>query len=61
MDKSNTKIKKWVKDNFKPLCSRIEKAESHVIKTKFIKDVVMIQQKGRRISNHFQERVTKME
>ena len=52
-------IKQWVKENFATLCVRIGKAKNHAMKTQFIPDVTPIQQKGRRIPIHLQERVEK--
>ena len=50
-------IKQWVKDNFQQLCIRIGKSKNHMMKTQFSQDFVPIQQKGRRIPVHLQERV----
>ena len=52
-------MKQWVKDNFENLCVRIGKTKNLVMKTQFIPDVTPIQQKGRRIPTHLQERVEK--
>ena len=56
-DESNHEIKQWVKDNFQQLCVRIGKSKHHVLKTQFNRDFEPIQQKGRRIPIHLQERV----
>ena len=56
-DESNHEIKQWVKDNFQQLCVRIGKSKYHEMKTQFNKDFEPIQQKGRRIPIHLQERV----
>ena len=56
-DESNHEIKQWVKDNFQQLCVRIEKSKHHVMKTQFNRDFEPIQQKGRRIPIHLQERI----
>ena len=56
-EESDPAIKQWVKDNFIQLCVRIGKSKIHTLKTQFIKDFVPIQQNGRRIPIHLQERV----
>ena len=56
-EESDPAIKQWVKDNFAQLCVRIGKSKNHTMKTQFIKEFVPIQQKGRRIPIHLQERV----
>ena len=56
---SNPEIKKWVKDNFPQLFVRIGKSKNHVMRTQFSKDIRPIQQKGRRVTVHLQERVEK--
>ena len=58
-DESNSDIKQWVKDNFPPLCIRNGKSKNHVMRTQFSKDIIPIQQKGRRVPVHLQERVEK--
>ena len=54
---SDPEIKQWVKDNFQQLCIRIGKSKNHMMKTQFNQDFMPIQQKGRRIPVHLQERV----
>ena len=56
-DESNHEIKQWFKDNFQQLCIRIGKSKHHVMKTQFNKNIEPIQQKGRRIPIHLQERI----
>ena len=56
-NESKPKIKQWVKDNFQQLCVRIGKAKHHAMKTQFNNEFEPIQQKGRRIPIHLQERV----
>ena len=56
-DKSNMEKKQWVEKKVTQLCIRIGKAKNHLVKTQFIKDAYPIQQKGRRIPIHLQERV----
>ena len=56
-DESNHEIEQWVKANFQQLCVRIGKSKHHVMKTQFNKDFEPVQQKGRRIPTHLQERV----
>ena len=56
---SNPKIKQWVKDNFSQLFVRIGKSKNHVMRTQFSKDINPIQQKGRSVTVHLQERVEK--
>ena len=54
---SDPTIIQWVKENFARLCVRIGKSKNHTRKTQYIKEFVPIQQKGRRIPIHLQERV----
>ena len=56
-EESDPTIKQWVKDNYAQLCVRIGKSKNHTMKTQFIEEFVPIQQKGRRIPIHLQERV----
>ena len=56
-DESSHEIKQRVKDNFQQLCVRTGKSKHHVMKTQFNRDFEPIQQKGRRIPIHLQERV----
>ena len=56
-EESDPVIKQWVKDNFQQLCIRIGKSKNHMMKTQFSQDFVPIQQEGRRIPVHLQERV----
>ena len=56
-DESNHEIKQWVKDKFQQLCVRMVKSKHHVMKTQFNRNYEPIQQKGRRIPIHLQERV----
>ena len=55
-EESDPAIKQWVKDNFQQVV-RIGKSKNHTMKTQFTKEFVPIQQKGRRIPIHLQERV----
>ena len=56
-EESDPAIKQWVKDNFAQLFVRIGKSKNHTMKTQFIKDFFPIQQKGRRIPTHLEERM----
>ena len=56
-EESNPATKQYVKDNYAQLCVRIVKTKNHTMKTQFIEEFVPIQQKGRRIPIHLQERV----
>ena len=56
-EKLDPEIKKWVKENFLQLCIRIGKSKNPMIRTQFNQDFIPIQQKGRRIPVHLQERV----
>ena len=54
---SNISPRRSVKENFTQLCVRIGKAKNHGLKTEFTSEVTPIQQKGRRVPTHHQERV----
>ena len=56
-NESNHEIKQWARDNVQQLCVRIGKSKHRVMKTQFNKDFEPVQQKGRRIPIHLQERV----
>ena len=54
-EQPNPEIKQWVKDNYPQLC----RVKGHVMRTQFNKRFIPIQQKGRRVPVHLQERVDK--
>ena len=54
-EQSNPNFKEWVKGKFAQLCVRKGKSKKHVMRTQFSKDIVPIQQKGRRIAVHLQD------
>ena len=56
-EESDSAIKQGVKDNYTQLCVRIGKSKNHTMKTQFNEELEPIQQKGRRIPIHLQERV----
>ena len=56
-EQSNPEIKQWVKDNYPQLCICVGKSKKHVMRTQFKKDFIRVQQKGRRVPVHQQERV----
>ena len=56
-DESNHETEQWVQDSFQQLCVRMGKSKHRVMKTQFNKDFEPVQQKGRRIPIHPQERV----
>ena len=56
-EESDPEIKQWVEDNFQQVCVRIGKSKNPTMRTQLIKEFVPIQQKGRRIPIHLQERV----
>ena len=58
-EQSNPEIKQWVKDNYPQLCIRVKKSKNHVMRTQFNKEFIPVQQKGRRVPIHLQERVEK--
>ena len=58
-EQPNREIKQCVKDNYPQLCIRVEKSKNHVMRTKFNKKIIPVQQKGRRVQVHLQERVEK--
>ena len=58
-DKVIHMIKRWVKNSFQQLRVGIGKSKNHTMRTQFMKNVNPIQQKGRRVPIHLQERVEK--
>ena len=56
-EESDPEIKQWVKETFPQLCIRVVKSKNHTMRTHFNQDFIPIQQKGRRIPVHLQERV----
>ena len=56
-EESDPEIKQWVKYKFQKLCVRLGKSKNHMMRTQFNQDFVPIQQKGRPIPVHLQERV----
>ena len=56
-DQSDTAITNWVKSTYPGLCTRIGRSKNHVVHTKFLHDFKALQQKGRRIPIHIQEKV----
>ena len=51
---SNPEIKQWFRDNYPKLCICIIKSKNHVMWAQFSKDIIPIQQKGRRVPVHLQ-------
>ena len=58
-EQSNPEFKKWVKDNYPQLCIRVGKSNNQLMRTQFKKELITVQQKGRRVPVHLQERVEK--
>ena len=58
-EQSNSELKQRVKDNYPQPCFRVGKSKNHVMRTQFNKEFVPVQQKGRRVPVHLQERVGK--
>ena len=58
-DQSDTVITNWVKSTYPGLCPRIGCSKNHMVHTKFLNDFKALQQKGRRIPIHIQEKVEK--
>ena len=56
-EESDPVMKQWVKDNYAQLCVRIGKSKNHTMKAQLIDEFEPVQQKGRRIPIHLQERV----
>ena len=54
---SDQKITNWVKTSYPGLCTRIGRARNHMVHTTFLKGFKALQQKGRRIPIHIQEKV----
>ena len=56
-EQSDTAITNWVKTTYPALCTRIGRSKNHEVHTKFLHDFKALQQKGRRIPIHIQEKV----
>ena len=56
-EQSDTAITNWVKTTYPGLCTRIGRSKNHEVHTKFLHDFKALQQKGRRIPIHIQEKV----
>ena len=56
-DQSDTVITNCVKSTYPGLCTRIGRSKNHMVHTKFLSDFKALQQKGRRIPIHIQEKV----
>ena len=54
---SDQKITNYVKTSYPGLCTRIGRARNHMVHTTFLKEFKALQQKGRRIPIHIQEKV----
>ena len=54
---SDLKITNWVKTTYPGLCTRIGRARNHIVQTIFLNEFKALQQKGRRIAIHIQEKV----
>ena len=54
---ADQKITNWVKTSFPGLCTRIGRSRNHMVHTTFLKEFKALQQKGRRIPIHIQEKV----
>ena len=54
---SDQKITNWVKTSYPGLCTRIGRSRNHMVHTTFLKEFKALQQKGRRIPIHIQEKV----
>ena len=56
-EQSDTVITNWVKATYPGLCSRIGQSKNRIVHTKFLSDFKALQQKGRRIPIHIQEKI----
>ena len=56
-DQSDPVMTNWVKSTYPGLCTRIGRSKNHMVHTKFLNDFKALQQKGRRIPIHIQEKV----
>ena len=54
---ADQKITNWVKTSYPGLCTRIGRSRNHMVHTTFLKEFKALQQKGRRIPIHIQEKV----
>ena len=57
INKSDTQIAAWVKTTYPGLCTRIGRSKSHMVHKEFLKEFKALQQRGRRIPIHIQEKV----
>ena len=53
---SNAKITNWVKPTYPGLCTRIGRARNHMVHTTILQEFKVLQQKGRSIPIHIQEK-----
>ena len=56
IDSSDTQIAAWVKITYLGLCTRIGRSKNHMVHTQFLKEFKALQQSGRRIPIHIQEK-----
>ena len=56
-DQSDPVMTNWVKSTYPGLCTRIGRSKNHIVHTKFLNDFKALQQKGRKIPIHIQEKI----
>ena len=59
IDNSDKQIAAWVKTTYPGLCTRIGRSKNHMVHTQFLKEFKALQQRGKRIPIHIQEKVEK--
>ena len=57
IENSDTQIATWVRNTYPGLCTRIGRSKNHMVHTQFLSDFKALQQRGRRIPIHIQEKV----
>ena len=57
IDNSDMQIATWVRTTYPGLCTRIGRSRNHMVHTQFLSEFKALQQRGRRIPIHIQEKV----
>ena len=57
VENSDTQIATWVRTTYPGLCTRTGRSKNHMVHTQFLSEFKALQQRGRRIPIHIQEKV----